>query len=226
MRGTLNRASTSARREPPYTALVLLRPSPSAERLGGATVVWVARRPEGGTVVVGWYRNASVYREMMPFSPEMPKGRRFEWGSSTVARAGEAVLIPAEERWFSNPRATHERPGGIGQANVWNAEAVRDEPWYRRLEQAIVRGQVPRNVGRPRPPRTRRGGRLLDPEMVVYPLQHLQTFVNARTRGTVPGGPPSPLPFAVPAAGASAPCASGRSSAAAGSCRSTATRHR
>ena len=45
------------------------------ERIGGdqadfvtnVLVVWTATRPEGGTVVVGWYKNATVYRYYQEF---------------------------------------------------------------------------------------------------------------------------------------------------------------
>jgi hypothetical protein len=35
----------------------------STDQIDGITVVWTAKRPNGHTVVVGWYRNATVFRQ-------------------------------------------------------------------------------------------------------------------------------------------------------------------
>ena len=39
------------------------------ESISNITVIWTARRPEGGTVVVGWYKNATVYRHFVAIPP-------------------------------------------------------------------------------------------------------------------------------------------------------------
>ena len=40
---------------------------PGDEQIEGVTVVWTASRPQGGTVIVGWYKNATVFRKYSVF---------------------------------------------------------------------------------------------------------------------------------------------------------------
>lgn len=84
-------------------------------------VVFVSYNPNiGKTVIVGWYDNATVYRN------------RFEYNGfyTTMTCAKEnAHLIPVEERIFKVPKAGKETAFGIGQSNVWyiqNNSAAKD----------------------------------------------------------------------------------------------------
>ena len=70
-----------------------------AEYLDGVTVVFVATRPERGSVVVGWYRNARVWRE----------GRhRPDPGHDLYyfrARTEDCILLGVDDRTFDVPRS-------------------------------------------------------------------------------------------------------------------------
>lgn len=79
--------------------------------LDGVTIVFIAKRPEGGQVIVGWYRNARVYRRVGPRISARP--RSFP-GYRIIARMEDSVLLPEDHRRFPIPRGE----GGIGQANV------------------------------------------------------------------------------------------------------------
>src|SRR5687767_708281 len=48
--------------------------SPDAESITPVTVIWTAPRKGGGVYVVGWYRNATVYRDMRR-KPNDPRRR-------------------------------------------------------------------------------------------------------------------------------------------------------
>ncbi|POF43402.1 HNH endonuclease [Pseudomonas laurylsulfativorans] len=101
----------------------------SVEKLGakkgeeyadGVTVVWTAGPDSGGTAVVGWYKNATVYRELQRISKPSKNHRKNEIEVYRIsASAGDVRLLPAYEREFMIPRAVK---GGIGQSNVWYAD--------------------------------------------------------------------------------------------------------
>ena len=89
----------------------------SDDELAGAMVVWTARHPtNGGTHVIGWYQNATVYR----YCQERNARRGEVYGSiyHATAAAADAFLLPPDARTLSVPRG----PGGMGQSNVWYAE--------------------------------------------------------------------------------------------------------
>ncbi len=74
-------------------------------------IVFVSLNPNiGKTVIVGWYDNATVYRN------------RFEYNgmyTTMTCKANDAHLIPVENRTFEIPKAGRENEFGIGQSNVW-----------------------------------------------------------------------------------------------------------
>ncbi|SHE27878.1 5-methylcytosine-specific restriction enzyme A [Lampropedia hyalina DSM 16112] len=91
------------------------------DRIDGVTVVWTAGPESGGTVVVGWYREATVYRNLQRI--KSPNKLQTENGVTYFranASAENAVLLPVEQRELIIPRAVK---GGIGQSNVWFAES-------------------------------------------------------------------------------------------------------
>ena len=107
-----------------------------AEYLDGGTVVFVATRPEGGRVVVGWYRNARVWRE----------GRRrpdpgHDWYFAK-ARTEDCTLLGIDARTFKVPQA-REGVFGMGQPNIRytlhenGGYADHAEEFVRRLEDYI-----------------------------------------------------------------------------------------
>jgi len=93
-------------------------------------VVWAARKPEGGTYLVGWYRDAVVFRQWQNL-PEGPRRQfRGEYlGYYMRAREEDCVLLAPDERTLKVPRASdHENigKGGIGQANLWFADSGKE----------------------------------------------------------------------------------------------------
>jgi 5-methylcytosine-specific restriction protein A len=89
--------------------------------VNGVTVVWTARQGSGRTVVVGWYKNATVYRKYQKVDFESSKHSKdkINW-YRIVAEAKDITLLSIEDRHLVIPRATK---GGIGQNNVWYAQA-------------------------------------------------------------------------------------------------------
>lgn len=80
-------------------------------RIGEVLVVFVATTPTGGSTVVGWYRNAEVWRERVRPSPGKPRG----YGHFCRARAEDCVLVPPGKR--RHPIPTQVK-GAYGRSNV------------------------------------------------------------------------------------------------------------
>lgn len=83
----------------------------ACDTVDNVRVVFVSYNPNiGKTVIVGWYDNATVYRN------------RFEYNgiyTTMTCKANNAHLIPVENRNFEIPKAGKETDFGIGQSNVW-----------------------------------------------------------------------------------------------------------
>lgn len=78
----------------------------------GILVVFVATSPsEGGQRVIGWYRNAAIFRE--PQSSRFVERQQFDYFVQTSVDDG--MLLPSHERNYVIPKGA----GGIGQANIW-----------------------------------------------------------------------------------------------------------
>lgn len=109
------------------------------DSISGVTVVWTAGPESGGTVVVGWYKNATVYRNLQ--SIEHPNALQTKNGVTSYrvkASLEEAVLLPVEKRELIIPRAVK---GGIGQSNVWFADKEESQEIVNRVL-ALINGEA------------------------------------------------------------------------------------
>lgn len=103
-------------------ALERIGDTPDDDKLSGVTVVWTAKRKGAGTVVVGWYRNATVFRkkQKQPSPSSLHRKNKITQYRIT-APAKDAVLLPVDERTCEIPR---QKKGSMGQANVWYADST------------------------------------------------------------------------------------------------------
>ncbi len=82
-----------------------------SSELDNVLIVFVATRPtEGGQFIVGWYNNATVYRNHVDQSPGKPQG----YGHFCQAQRDNSVFLPDADRLFQIPHGK----GGMGTANV------------------------------------------------------------------------------------------------------------
>jgi hypothetical protein len=83
---------------------------PGALYVDGVTVVWASNRPqpEGGLVIVGWYKNARVYRHHRP-KPSL---------IIAEAKAENCTLLPVSQRQYELPL---EGVGSFRSARNWYA---------------------------------------------------------------------------------------------------------
>ena len=85
-------------------------------------VIWTAKHPDGGTCIIGWYANATVYRKYQKFdqAPPCHQANNID-GYRIVAEESNCTLLSPEQRTFQIPR------GGKGEmrANIWYADEPR-----------------------------------------------------------------------------------------------------
>jgi hypothetical protein len=92
------------------------------ESINGVLVVWVAGSKRGRIFIVGWYKNATVYRRWQP--PPPGSHRRYngeDFGFYVTAASEDATLLAEDARIVAVPRGK----GGMGH-NVWYADALND----------------------------------------------------------------------------------------------------
>lgn len=102
------------------------------------TVIWTAGPESGGTVVIGWYRNATIYRSLQKI--DRPNAIQRSNGVTSYrvrAPAGQATLLPIAQRTMLVPRAVK---GGIGQSNVWFADQAESRDLVDRVKTLIATG--------------------------------------------------------------------------------------
>ena len=89
------------------------------DHVDGVLAIWVATNPEEtGSYIVGWYANATVYRNWQAPPPDPDRhieNVNEDIGYYVTVLAENAVLLPSDERLFWVPNATME-PFGMGIA--------------------------------------------------------------------------------------------------------------
>lgn len=109
--------------------------------INGITVVWTAGPDSGGTVVIGWYKDATVYRNLQTITkPTKPQKAKGAIDYRIKAPADKAVLLPLEQRELIIPRRVK---GGIGQSNVWFADKPESSEIVKRVKALIKSGGTP-----------------------------------------------------------------------------------
>lgn len=92
------------------------------EYIDGILVVFTATHRDGGTYVVGWYRDARFYKDYQ--KTNLPE-RKFEdeyMGYYATTTAENCTLLNVDER-FSFPMVPRGKKGEMGQSNIWYANS-------------------------------------------------------------------------------------------------------
>ena len=88
-------------------------------------VVWCATRQEGDVTVVGWYKHATVYRELQEWTIMFEDGSEEERCYNVMAEVDQCTLLPPDERnrriWYV-PSARYTGTFGFGQSMLWYPE--------------------------------------------------------------------------------------------------------
>lgn len=145
--------------------------SPTAKKLDGVTVVWTAKEPNsGGTHIIGWYKNATVYRKYQ----EPPKSSRRVWkghefGFYVVAKIKDCKLLPKDERVV---RVRRREKNWMGQSNVWYAD--KNPEFVNIVQDYIFKGIIPTN----RKPKGRGTAKQSDPLKRIEVEKKAVSFVS------------------------------------------------
>jgi hypothetical protein len=110
---------------------------PMESKLENVLVVWTAREPKnGGTYIVGWYKNATVFRQYQ-FAPKSSKRKWLEdeIGYFATAKTEDCKLLPKDERVVKVPRGSQ----GMGQRNIWYGD---NNPDFIKLVQNYINNGV------------------------------------------------------------------------------------
>jgi hypothetical protein len=93
--------------------------------------VWVALKPDGGgTRVIGWYSNSTIYRKYQQapaYSNRIHRSSNIPFGYYATAKAEDCVCLPVEERHIKVPRSENgSKSELLGTSNVWYADSKRE----------------------------------------------------------------------------------------------------
>lgn len=102
----------------------------------GVTVVWCATSNLNETTVVGWYKNATVFREYQEFKDQNNLDRIY----NVIALAGDCVLLPQDTRHrhiWNVPSKKYTRTFGFGQSMLWYAQEEKAGIYLQRLAKNI-----------------------------------------------------------------------------------------
>jgi 5-methylcytosine-specific restriction enzyme A len=106
--------------------------------ISGITVVWTAGPKNGGTVVVGWYNNATVYRNAQKINSPTPLQKLNNISHYWVeCEAKNSKLLSIEHRELLIPRGVK---GGIGQSNVWYGNSPESAEIIKRVSELVANG--------------------------------------------------------------------------------------
>jgi len=101
---------------------------PTDEEINGVDVVFTATRPgkKGGTFIVGWYKDATVYRHPQKIKTQSSLHAKNNIDTYLVcADYKKSKLLAPDERTFVLPRTK----GGMGTSLVWYADAPEIQKW-------------------------------------------------------------------------------------------------
>ena len=114
--------------------------SSSDDSVEGVLVVWCARADTNRSTVVGWYKNATVYRQYQEINIDFGDDEPIDRAYNVWANVEDCVLLPQDERNVNKwrvPREKYTRTYGFGQANVWFASEDSAKPYIEQLVQSI-----------------------------------------------------------------------------------------
>lgn len=97
-------------------------------------VVWVAKDNRESNKIIGWYKNATIYRDFQTFSRMDPDLNRDRVFYRMKANVFDSTLLPVSKRTFKIPRASVAKDGiGMGQSNIWYADEEKCKPFVEKV---------------------------------------------------------------------------------------------
>lgn len=78
-------------------------------------VIWVASKKTGGQYIVGWYKNARVYKSMKKIPKDIIKQRIYDERCSHL----DNYIITTQNATLVEPHSRNMIIKGMGQSNIW-----------------------------------------------------------------------------------------------------------
>jgi len=104
-----------------YNNLQRLGANKNDEYVEDVMVIFTATHKDGGTYIVGWYKEATFFRDYQDINLKERKFKNEYIGYYAVSNATNVTLLSIDER-FSFPMIPRRVKGGMGQSNVWYAD--------------------------------------------------------------------------------------------------------
>jgi len=127
-----------------YNNLLRLGGTPKDEYIQDVLAIFTARHKDGGTYIVGWYKNATFFKDYQISTLPERKFRNEIIGYYTMADASDATLLSIDER-FSFPIIPRRVKGGMGQSNVWYADSPEMDEFKQEVLKHIEKYQSKKN---------------------------------------------------------------------------------
>lgn len=105
------------------------------DKINNVTIIWTAPKKGGGVYIVGWYKNATLYRHSQK-QPRLFRGESLEYFAE--CKSENAFLLSEDERILDIPTGTN----GMGQANVWYAENRKE--FVKKVKDYVFKGINPK----------------------------------------------------------------------------------
>lgn len=108
---------------------------PEDDHLKGTDVIFFSRNPaDRKAYIIGWYREATLYRQARELKGRKIAGARFFYVAKT--RADNGFCVPPSKRTFYIPNAAHQK-GGYGTSSVWYGDRL---PGFREKVREYISG--------------------------------------------------------------------------------------
>ena len=130
-----------------YNNLQRLGASEDDEFIDDVLVIFTATHKNGGTYIVGWYKNARFFKDYQNTNLLERKFRNEYIGYYAVANADNATLLSIDER-FSFPIIPRRVKGGMGQSNVWYADSPEMVDFKKEVLRHIERYEKKKSIRR------------------------------------------------------------------------------
>lgn len=104
-------------------------------------VVWTSTEPSGGTYIIGWYKNATLFKEYQ-YSKNLDRvyvGE--EIGYNVKAKEEDVTLLTLDERVFPIKRTGK---GWMGRSNIWYADQEQNQSFKKDVMEYIFNKKLPK----------------------------------------------------------------------------------
>jgi hypothetical protein len=112
------------------------------DRVEDVLVIWCAKEEHGTTTVVGWYKQATLFRDFQTFEYVNDNGIKEKRYYNVFGKSENCVLMPTGPRHrqiWNVPRSKKQgRTFGFGQSQIWYANEESSDEYERDYVKRII----------------------------------------------------------------------------------------